>query len=372
MQYQRVCIESLGYTLPEEIVSSEEIEDRLAPAYDRLGLPHGRLELMSGIRERRFFPPGTLPSSVSIASAARAIKAAGIDPADIGALIHGSVCRDALEPATACAVHEAVGLGPNCVVHDVSNACLGILTGVLHAANMIELGQIRAALVVGTECGRSLVDNTIAALNEDHSISRRGVKAFVASLTIGSASAAVLLTDHRISRTGNRICAASALAHTHHNDLCRSEGMQQFMRTDSEQLMRRGVSAGSETFQLLLKELGCTWKEIDKTVCHQVGVAHRKLLFEALGLSTELDYATFPTLGNTGAAALPVTLAMAAEAGHLAAGDMLAMLGIGSGINCQMIGARWQESRVLGGVWRPEQAELPEPAHANRCSLSRG
>ena len=53
MRFQQVCIESLGYTLPEEILSSDEIEHRLAPLYQRLRLPEGRLELMSGIKERR-------------------------------------------------------------------------------------------------------------------------------------------------------------------------------------------------------------------------------------------------------------------------------------------------------------------------------
>ena len=71
MRYQRVCIESFGYTLPDEVVTSAEIEERLAPVYRRLRLPEGRLELMTGIRERRFWPPGTLPGDVSIQSDGR-------------------------------------------------------------------------------------------------------------------------------------------------------------------------------------------------------------------------------------------------------------------------------------------------------------
>ena len=128
MRYHRVYLESFGYTLPEEIVTTDELERRLAPAYERLRLPEGRLELMTGIRERRFYPPGTRPGEVSIESGRRAIAAAGIDPAQIGALVHGSVCRDYLEPATACGVHHALGLPAECLIYDVSNACLGILT----------------------------------------------------------------------------------------------------------------------------------------------------------------------------------------------------------------------------------------------------
>ena len=57
MLYQNVCLEAIAHTLPEEVVTSAEIEARLEPLYTRLRLPEGRLELMTGIRERRFWPP---------------------------------------------------------------------------------------------------------------------------------------------------------------------------------------------------------------------------------------------------------------------------------------------------------------------------
>ena len=68
MRYSNVCIESLGYTVPEEVITSAEIEDRLQPLYQRLRLPEGRLELMTGIVERRFWPTGVMPSQISIES----------------------------------------------------------------------------------------------------------------------------------------------------------------------------------------------------------------------------------------------------------------------------------------------------------------
>ena len=195
MLYRHVRLESLGYTLPDEVMTSAQLEERLEPLYRRLRLPEGRLELMSGIRERRFWARGTLPSEMSIVSGRRAIQAAGIDPSEIGALIHASVCRDHLEPATACKVHHHLGLPADCFVYDVSNACLGLLNGMAQIANMIELGQIRAGLVVGTEGSRQLVETTIEALNRDQTLTRSQLKLAVASLTIGSASAAILLTE---------------------------------------------------------------------------------------------------------------------------------------------------------------------------------
>lgn len=349
MRYQRVCLESLGYTLPNEVVTTDELEQKLAPVYERLRLPAGRLELMTGIRERRFFSPGTSPGSISQQSGEMAILASGIDRELIGGLVHGSVCRDFLEPATACSVHHSLGLRADCIICDVSNACLGILTGIIQLANMIELGQIKAGLVVGTESGRQLVENTVERLNGDLSLTRQSIKQLVASLTIGSGSVAVLLCDESISRTKNRLTTATVRAETAHHQLCRSEGLETFMHTDSEQLMQQGVAAGVATFERFLSDTNWDREQIDKTICHQVGVAHRKLLFQSLGLDPELDFSTFETLGNTGAAALPLTLAQAAEAGHITSGDRVALMGIGSGINCQMLAVEWSETQVRGG-----------------------
>jgi 3-oxoacyl-[acyl-carrier-protein] synthase-3 len=362
MRYQNVCLEALGYTLPVEIVSSTEIERRLTPLYQRLRLPEGRLELMTGIRERRFWPPDTLPSEKSIESAEKAIQVSGVDRQFIGALVHGSVCRDFLEPATACRVHHHLGLSRDCVIYDLSNACLGILNGMVQVANMIELGQIRAGLVVGTEASRPLVETTIAALNRDESITRDAVKSSIASLTIGSGSVAVLLTDRELSRTGNRLLAATARANTDFHDLCQSgrdeavaAGMAPLMNTDSEQLMHQGIAMGVETFGVFLDDVGWTVDQVDKVICHQVGSAHRKLMLESLTLEPASDFTTVETLGNTGSVALPITMALGVESGYLQKDDRVAMLGIGSGINSVMLAVDWQNSwlKTAGGQHAP-------------------
>src|SRR3990172_12522992 len=110
MRYRHVCVEAFSCTLPPHVVTSDEIEARLAPVYERLGLPAGRLELMTGIRERRFFDRGVRPGDISAQTAARAIDLSGIDKRHFGALVHGSVCRDQLEPATACRVPHSLDL----------------------------------------------------------------------------------------------------------------------------------------------------------------------------------------------------------------------------------------------------------------------
>lgn len=351
MKFEHVCLEAFAYVLPDEVVTSEQIEEQLRTVYEKLSLPAGRLELMTGIRERRFFPRGTRPGEISAQTVQKVIDASQIPIERFGALIHGSVCRDQLEPATASGVHQKAGLPSNCMMLDVSNACLGLLNGILIIAVMIELGQIQAGVVVGTEDGRGLVEGTIHSLVNDPSITRQSIKSDIASLTIGSASAAVVVCHSRLSRTGNRLLGASCLADSSHNELCEGGvAAQQFgddrprMQTDSEALLHAGIGLATENWIGARQILGWENSDVDKAFTHQVGKAHTKLLYENLGLNPELDFASVEYLGNTGAAALPVTTAIGLEQGHVQPGDNVALLGIGSGLNSIMMGCRFEQN----------------------------
>lgn len=345
MRYQKVCVEAVVYTPPPCIVTSDEIEQRLAPVYERLQLPAGRLELMTGIQERRFYQPGTLPGQISIATTQKAIASSGLATEHFGALIHGSVCRDQMEPATAAGVHAGAGLPDSSLVMDVSNACLGLLNGMMLIANMIELGHIKAGVVVGTETGRGLVEGTIDSLLQDETLTRRSIKSAFASLTIGSGSAAIVLCHESLSRTNHRLLGGAFLSDTANHNLCAGGVSSEAhgdsrprMETDSEALLHAGIALAERTWHRTKTELNWNNADVDRVFTHQVGKQHRNMLMERLELDPHLDYPTVERFGNTGAAALPMALAMGLEEDPPPPGTRLALLGIGSGLNSVMLG----------------------------------
>ena len=341
MRYSHVRVECFTHILPPEIVTSDEIERRLEPAYERLRLPAGRLELMTGIAERRLWPKGSGIGEISAKTVLKAIERSGVDKEIIGALVHASVCRDYMEPATAAGTHFNADLPSSCLIFDVSNACLGILDGMFLVANMIELGQIQAGVVVGTENSRSLMETTIARFNADMTLTRQSCKNLFASLTIGSGSAAVVLTRDSISKTGTRLLGGACYTDSSGSKLCQSDETSldgDLMHTDSIKLLEQGVAAATKCFPLFLDEIGWKKEDISRTFCHQVGKAHTKALFDAIGLDPKIDFTTMEYLGNTGSTAVPTTASIGFERGVVSPGDRVALLGIGSGINVMMLG----------------------------------
>ncbi len=339
MKFNHVRLASWGYEEPAHFLTSEQIEARLAKTYERLKLPEGRLELQTGITRRGYWPRGTRPSAIA---AAAGEKALGSFPRDkIGLLTHASVCRDFLEPATASVVHQRLGLPATCQIFDLSNACLGVVSAAVMAAQSIEAGHIEAALIVSGENSGPLLLKTLEILESDPALTRQSIKKYIASLTIGSAGVAWLICHEKLAPDAPKLTCASTLTDSSAVELCQGTGTLEdlVMETDSEALLLAGVKLARATWDKFQAESG--WQGADKIIPHQVGSTHRRAFQEALGIQGVPDFSTFQDYGNTGSAALPLTFMKAAAANLFQRGDRVAFTGIGSGLTSTMLALEW-------------------------------
>lgn len=347
MKYSKVHLASLGYELAPVVITSAELESRLEPLYKALRFAPGQLQALTGIRERRWWEPGYPLSRGAAAAGQKALESGGVKPDDVGTLIYAGVCREQFEPATACRVAASLGIGGKTEIFDVSNACLGVLNGILEIANRIELGQIRAGLVVSCESAREINDIMIGRMLAEKNMAQ--FASAVATLTGGSGAVAVLLTDGSFpGNAGHRLLGGVTRAAPEHNNLClwgvTPDGNGKYMQTmstDAVNVMNFGVELGRRTWAAFLPEVGWQGSEVNRVVCHQVGSAHQSAILKTLGIPVEKDFTTFEYLGNMGTVSLPLTLAIAAEREEILAGERVGLLGIGSGLNCLMLGVEW-------------------------------
>jgi len=208
------------------------------------------------------------------------------------------------------------------------------------------LGQIKAGLVVSCESARQIVEHTIDRLLKSKDM--EVFKKTVATLTGGSGAIAVLLTAESISDRGHQLVGGVVRCATEHHRLCRwgpDTGIPasgpHLMETDSVGVLKNGVVLGIETFKEFKKMLSWPDDKPDKVICHQVGATHQATILDALNIPKEKDFTTFQYLGNIGTVSLPITAAIASEREFLRPGDLVGFLGIGSGLNCLMLGVQW-------------------------------
>jgi len=328
-----VAIVSVAHVDAPEVVPSTRFDEILSDMYSRTGAQPGLLESLAGIEERRWWPEGHLFTDAAAAAGAKAIEASGVRTEQIGLLIDTSVCRDRLEPSSAVTVHHALDLPSWCTSFDLSNACLGFVSALQVAGNMIDSGQIDYALVVDGEGSRQLQEATLERLaGEDSTLA--DLFAEFASLTLGSGGAAAVVGRHSENPGSHRIVGGISRADTSHHGLC--VGDLDRMTTDTKTLLDAGLQL-SKVAWIDADELG--WLDADRYIIHQVSQVHTRMLCEYLGIDQTKVPLTFPKLGNVGPASIPITLSMEAES--LQEGDKVLLLGIGSGLNTSALELTW-------------------------------
>lgn len=341
MKFSRACINGTSVVIPPVPVTSSEIEERLQPLYERLRLPEGRLELMTGIERRHYWDHDILPSEASADAGRQLIGQGHVDPAEIDLLIHCGVCRDRMEPATAAYVHGLLDLSPSCQIMDVSNACLGFVNAMVMAASQLQCGQIRHALLVSGENGKGLLDNTIRTLLTGD-FTRNSVKPYFANLTIGAGAAAMLLSrDDLVTGAHYKLLGGAVRTDSQANRLCQgdSAGIEGYeMQTDAEALLNAGIELARHTWTDFLDATGWSAETPDCFTCHQVGRTHQRHLFDSLGLDRSKDFTTYEYMGNVGSVSLPFTLHQAIVENRVHHDSKVALMGIGSGLSCVMLG----------------------------------
>jgi len=234
MLFQHVAIAGLAHIDAPRRLSTDEINARLRPTLDRLGIKADVLKDIAGIEARHLWDEGVTASDAATLAGVKALADAGIDPDKVGLLVNTSVSRDYLEPSTASIVSGNLGLPDTCQNFDVANACLAFLNGMDIASRMIERGEIDYALVVDGETADLAYEKTIERMTRADA-TEEDFKSEMATLTLGSGAAAMVLARAELAPGAPRYKGGVTRAATEWNKLCRGnlDGMITDTRTDS-------------------------------------------------------------------------------------------------------------------------------------------
>lgn len=334
--HRNAALLSVAEVEAPDILTSKELDRRLADALKRLKLPTGLLQRVAGVKARRNWRTDTEVRAGTVEAGRKALAAAGIAPHQVTMMINTSVTREHLEPSVAVGVHHDLGLPSSAMNFDITNACLGFVNAMTLASSMIDAGQAQYVLIVNGEDARKVQEATVERINNlDQAVSRDDFMSEFASLTLGCGAAAAVVGPADAHPEGHRIVGGVTRAATQHHGLC--VGDHHGMFTDARGLLDGGLELVMNAWDDARAEFD--WQTMDSYVTHQVSQLHTSSIVKAAKLDKKRVPVTYPELGNVGPASLPITLAR--EAANLSAGDRVLCMGVGSGLNTAMVEITW-------------------------------
>lgn len=306
MEMKGLKIVSMGSALPENVVTNEDLT-KLVDTSDEW------ITSRTGIKERRISPEGEAHHVYTVKAARMAMERGGIDGKDIGAVIVATVTPDYMFPSMACILQKELGLPEEIIAFDLSAACSGFLYAMKVAKALLESGQGKYALVVGSEKLSRILD-----------FSDRSTCVLFGD---GSGAAVVELSDtHEYFQKTWARGDMDVLA-------CTGPGPEaNYLTMNGQEVFKFAVNAIKEGIDAILEEKGLTLDDVDYVVCHQANlriIDHVRKKYKA---PEEKFYVNLQSYGNTSAASIPIALEEMWSKGMLKPGTRIIAVGFGAGL----------------------------------------
>jgi 3-oxoacyl-[acyl-carrier-protein] synthase-3 len=293
----------LGHHLPEQVVNN-------LPIAERLGIDDHWIEKRTGIRSRRHAMPHERLSDLATAAGKAAVEDAGIDAAELDAVLVATTSADEITPNAAPYVATALGAGKANAM-DIGAACTAFVTALSVASSMIESGRAETVLVVGADALSRFTDfddKRTAALFGD------GAGAIVLGNQDGGGVGPFVF--------GNDAELAEAIIARRDDPMLRMDGHTTFNSATAAL-----VNSTRDAVELA----GLSLDDVDLFVYHQANARITKAVAERLELPMERVADYIGDIGNTSAASIPLALAFARDEDRLHPGDTVLVDAVGAG-----------------------------------------
>ncbi len=323
-----IKIIGVGAYLPDERVASDTLMHEAG--CEKFGVSVDFLRRFSGIKERRFAKPYEKPSVLAIKASRIAIENSGIDAQDIDQVIFCGIDKDVSEPATAHYVANNLG-ATNADCFDLSNACHGVMSGLMSANGTIGIGAAENILLCTGETPSLVTKNIIYQLRRIKD--KNKFKSLMGALTVGDSGGALVISKAKNGEGCQwmQICSRSDL-----NQYCyygRSKINFDF-HMEMSNISNAVVSMHKDMMDRTYSKLGWSLDSISKIYCHQAGEKPHLKLSEAAGQPLSKAPSTYQYYGNLTSATIPVNL----YENPPSYGDRILLLGAGSGIAASQMG----------------------------------
>ena len=320
----RAVVRGVGHYLPKRVVENAEFESTLDTSDEWI-------RARSGIERRHFAAAGETTSAMATLAARAALENAGMDAAEIDAIILATSTPDLTFPSAATMVQSDLGMTRG-FAFDVQAVCAGFIYALANANALIVSGQASRVLVIGAETFSKIMDwkdRSTCVLFGD------GAGAMILEGQTGAGTPedrGILATDLNSDGSLRDLLYVDGGVST------RSTG---YLRMQGNQVFRHAVEKLAATAETAMKQAGVSPEDIDWIVPHQANIRIIQGTAKKMGISMEKVVVTVQDHGNTSAASIPLALSVGAARGQIKAGDLIVTEAIGGGLAWGGVVLRW-------------------------------
>src|SRR5690625_3572179 len=305
-----------GASSPPAVVTNDQLEYQLA--HNGIETSDQWIVERTGIRQRHIAPPDMRCSQLATKAARQALDNAGLGAEDIDLIIVATSTPDMIFPSTACLVQNNLQAA-RAAAFDVQAVCSGFIYALSTANAFIRSGQVKRALVIGSEVFSSILDWTdrlTCVLFGD------GAGAVVLE---ADDETGILATElHADGSQANILHASGGVAYGEvHGD--------PFLRMDGQAVFKFAVNALSRSAVSVCEQAGVALTEVDWLIPHQANLRIINFIARKLHVPKDKVVVTVDQHANTSAASVPLALHVACSDGRIQPGQLALLQGVGGG-----------------------------------------
>lgn len=313
MTFIKSILTGYGHYLPNKILTNDDLSKMVETSDEWI-------RERTGIRSRHVVTD-ELTSDMATSAAQSAITKAGISTDQIDLVIVATCTPDKTIPSTACKVAKNLGiLAP---AFDLAAACSGFVYSLTMADNMIKLGQIKTALIIGAESLSKITDwsdrNTCVLFGD------------------GAGAVVLQAAEGTTTKSDQGILASKIFANgNHYEDLMTTGGVSStqtsgFVWMNGKEVFKNAINDLSEAAEAVMSQAGVSIDEVDWLIPHQANTRIIEGVGKKLGIAEDKVIITVDHHGNTSAASIPLALSENLASGKVKTGDLVIINGMGAG-----------------------------------------
>ena len=348
---QRSRIAGIGYYVPEQVVTNEDLKKYMDTSDDWI-------QERTGIKERRYAKrEGETTTTMGVEAAKIAIERAGITPQDIDFIVFATLSPDYYFPGCGVLLQRAMHMKEIGAL-DVRNQCSGFVYALSVADQFIKTGMYKNILVVGSEKHSFGLDFSSRGRNVSV-IFGDGAGAVVLQPTLKDGQGILSTHLHSDGSSAEILAMYNPGTHANHwvpepvakfdtaemGQMFMSHEMidtaQNFPNMDGPAVFKKAIVKMPEVVEEALAANNLSTADIDMLIPHQANLRIAQFVQQKLKLADDKVYNNIQKFGNTTAASVPIALCEAWEAGKIKEGDLVCLAAFGSGFTWASALLRW-------------------------------